>query len=90
MKRSVLRVIGLLIITSGIYLFYWFFVTKNQLKRELKNDQHVGWQTVGLIVPILSGILSAIFFDESFGLLKVAGAALVFAGLLLLRVRPKS
>ena len=40
-----------------------------------------------LIVPILSGVLSAIFFDESFGVLKLAGAALVFAGLLLLRVR---
>jgi drug/metabolite transporter (DMT)-like permease len=43
-----------------------------------------------LIVPILSGVLSAIFFDESFGVLKLAGAALVFAGLLLLRVRPQT
>jgi drug/metabolite transporter (DMT)-like permease len=41
----------------------------------------------GLIVPILGGMLSAIFFEESFGVLKLAGAALVFAGLLLLRVR---
>lgn len=53
-KRSVLRVLGLSLITSGIYNFYWFFVTKNQLKRELKNDQHIGWQTVGLIVPVLN------------------------------------
>lgn len=53
-KRSVLRVIGLSLITSGLYNFYWFFVTKNQLKRELKNEQHVGWQTVGLVVPILN------------------------------------
>lgn len=53
-KRSVLRVIGLAIVTSGLYYFYWFFVTKNQLKRETKNDQHVGWQTVGLVVPILN------------------------------------
>lgn len=56
-KRSVLRVIGLSIITSGLYHFYWFFVTKNQLKRELKNDQHIGWQTVGLIVPILNAFI---------------------------------
>lgn len=41
----------------------------------------------GLIVPILSGILSALIFDERFGLLKIAGAALVMIGLLLLRVR---
>jgi hypothetical protein len=56
-KRSVLRVIGLMIITSGLYLFYWFFVTKNQLKRELKNEQHVGWQTLGLLVPILNAFV---------------------------------
>ncbi len=56
-KRSVLRVLGLNILTSGLYNFYWFFVTKNQLKRELKNDQHVGWQTVGLIVPILQAFI---------------------------------
>lgn len=56
-KRSVLRVIGLSIITSGFYNFYWFFVTKNQLKRELKGDQHVGWQTVGMVVPILQAFI---------------------------------
>lgn len=56
-KRSVVRVLGLSIITSGIYNFYWFFVTKNQLKRELKNEQHVGWQTVGLIVPVLNAFV---------------------------------
>ena len=44
----------------------------------------------GLIVPVLSGMLSALFFDESFGVLKVAGAALVFAGLLLLRIRVRA
>ena len=44
----------------------------------------------GLIVPIVSGMLSALFFDEAFGVLKVGGAALVFAGLLLLRVKPKT
>lgn len=41
----------------------------------------------GLLVPILSGVLSAIYFDERFGTLKVAGAALVIVGLLLLRVK---
>jgi drug/metabolite transporter (DMT)-like permease len=41
----------------------------------------------GLIVPILSGVLSALIFNESFGVLKVAGAALVIVGLLLLRVK---
>lgn len=63
-KRSVLRVLGLMIITSGLYLFYWFFVTKNQLKRESKNDQHVGWQTVGLIVPILNAFVLYWFYRD--------------------------
>lgn len=41
----------------------------------------------GLLVPIVSGVLSALFFDEAFGVLKIGGAALVLAGLLLLRVK---
>jgi len=40
----------------------------------------------GLLVPVLSGALSAVIFDEQFGLLKLAGAALVLAGLLTIRV----
>lgn len=39
----------------------------------------------GLIVPILSGAMSAVVFDERFGPLKVLGAGLVIAGLLVLR-----
>ncbi|HEY8108653.1 MAG TPA: DUF4234 domain-containing protein [Patescibacteria group bacterium] len=56
-KRSVLRTLGLTIITSGLYMFYWFYVTKNQLKQELKTDDNVGLQTVGLIVPILNAFI---------------------------------
>jgi drug/metabolite transporter (DMT)-like permease len=40
----------------------------------------------GLLVPILSGLLSAAIFDERFGALKLAGAVLVLAGLLTIRV----
>lgn len=56
-KRSVLRVLGLSIITSGLYTFYWFYVTKNQLKQELKTNDNVGLQTVGLLVPILNAFI---------------------------------
>ncbi|MEX2043604.1 MAG: DUF4234 domain-containing protein [Patescibacteria group bacterium] len=34
-KRSVLRVIGFDIITSGLYAFYWFYVTRQKLDSEL-------------------------------------------------------
>ncbi len=40
----------------------------------------------GLLVPIMSGVLSTVIFDEQFGVLKLAGAALVLAGLLTIRV----
>jgi drug/metabolite transporter (DMT)-like permease len=42
----------------------------------------------GLLTPIVSGVLSALFFSEKFGILKVIGAILVLAGLLLIRAGP--
>lgn len=41
--------------------------------------------SAGLLVPIVSGGLSAIFLDEAFGPVKVAGALLVLAGLVLIQ-----
>jgi drug/metabolite transporter (DMT)-like permease len=40
----------------------------------------------GLAVPVLSGVLAAIVFDEGFGGWKLAGAAFVFAGLAIVRM----
>jgi drug/metabolite transporter (DMT)-like permease len=41
----------------------------------------------GLLVPIVAGLLSAIFFGEPFGPLKLLGAGLVLAGLIIVRTR---
>ena len=41
----------------------------------------------GLLVPIAAGLLSAIFFGEPFGPLKLLGAGLVLAGLVIVRTR---
>ena len=41
----------------------------------------------GLLVPIVAGVLSAIVFGEPFGPLKLLGAALVLAGLVIVRMR---
>ncbi len=41
--------------------------------------------SAGLVVPIVSGVLSATFFDEAFGPFKVAGALLVLVGLVLIQ-----
>jgi drug/metabolite transporter (DMT)-like permease len=41
----------------------------------------------GLLVPIVAGLLSAIFTGEPFGPLKLLGAGLVLAGLVIVRTR---
>lgn len=41
--------------------------------------------SAGLVVPVVSGILSVIVFDEAFGPIKVAGAFIVLIGLVLIQ-----
>lgn len=53
-KRSVLRVLLLSLISGGLYGLYWFYVTRQAVTAEVKGDDQVGLQTVGLIVPILN------------------------------------
>jgi drug/metabolite transporter (DMT)-like permease len=45
-----------------------------------------GWN---MLVPVVSGILAALFYDESFGPLKLFGGALALLGLVLMRRTPK-
>jgi drug/metabolite transporter (DMT)-like permease len=45
--------------------------------------------SLSLLVPILSGIFSALLFGEQFGFLKVLGAVCVLAGLVIIRFAPK-
>jgi drug/metabolite transporter (DMT)-like permease len=42
-----------------------------------------------LLVPVVSGVLSAIVFGEAFGALKVIGGIIALLGLLLMRYRPR-
>ena len=53
-KRSVLRVLILSIITFGIYGFFWFYTYRNLVSKHLGTQDNAGLQTVGLIVPILN------------------------------------
>ncbi|HYH11308.1 MAG TPA: DMT family transporter, partial [Thermomicrobiales bacterium] len=41
--------------------------------------------SAGLVVPVVSGILSVIVLDEAFGPLKIAGAVVVLFGLMLIQ-----
>ncbi len=43
----------------------------------------------GLLVPIIAGSLSALIYGESFGPIKLVGAALVLGGLLFIRIGPR-
>ncbi|MGO8951011.1 MAG: DMT family transporter [Ktedonobacterales bacterium] len=45
--------------------------------------------SLSLLVPILSGLFSVLLFGETFGFLKLLGAACVLAGLLIVRYSPK-
>jgi drug/metabolite transporter (DMT)-like permease len=45
--------------------------------------------SLSLLVPILSGIFSALLFGEQFGFLKVLGGACVLAGLVIIRFSPR-
>lgn len=53
-KRGAGRVIGLYLLSFGLYHFYWFYVTRKELSRELATDDDAGLQTAGLLVPILN------------------------------------
>lgn len=56
-KRGAGRVLGFSILSFGLYGFYWFYVTREQMTREVGGDDNVGLQTAGQIVPILNFVI---------------------------------
>lgn len=57
-KRSVARVLGFSVLSFGLYTFYWFHVTREELKHELRSDDNAALQTAGLLVPILNYVIT--------------------------------
>lgn len=53
-KRSVVRVIVLTILSGGLYGLYWFYVTRQQLFKELGQEDQATLHTLGLFVPLLN------------------------------------
>ena len=45
------RVILVCMLSSGFYLFYWFYLTWKQLKEATGNPHRPVWHALGLIVP---------------------------------------
>ncbi len=74
----------LTIVYMSIFPVYVVYMMWNWAIRQ-RGVSATSWS---LLVPIVSGVLSAIVLDESFGPLKIAGGALAIFGLVLMRPRP--
>jgi hypothetical protein len=57
-KRSVVRALGFGILSFGLYTFYWFYVTRKEVSRELGTDDDAALQTAGLLVPVLNWVIT--------------------------------
>lgn len=56
-KRGLGRVWGFTLLSLGLYSYYWFFVTREQVTREIGGNDNAGLQTAGLFVPILNIVI---------------------------------
>ena len=71
----------LMLLYMAVFPIYLVYIGYNWVI----NQRGVTATSAGLVVPVVSGILSVIFFDEPFGPLKIAGAVVVLAGLVLIQ-----
>ena len=46
------RVIAFTVLSAGLYLFYWFYLTWKQLANETGEDHYPVWHALSLLVPI--------------------------------------
>ncbi|MEX1113118.1 MAG: DUF4234 domain-containing protein [Patescibacteria group bacterium] len=77
-KRSVLRVLGLSVITFGLYNLYWFYVTRKAVDEELGAERSLK-QTPGLQLfgPIGLGIVGALLSIILIGIPILIAAAVL-------------
>ena len=52
LRLSVGRVALLTVMSSGLYLFYWFYLTWKQLQTESSETHYPVWHALTLMVPI--------------------------------------
>ena len=52
LRLSTARVLFLTVVSSGLYLFYWFYLTWKQLEPETRESHYPVWHTLTLFVPI--------------------------------------
>ncbi len=71
----------LMLVYMGVFPIYLVYIGYNWVI----SQRGVTATSAGLVVPVVSGILSVVFIGESFGLLKIGGALIVLLGLLLIQ-----
>ena len=52
LRLSVTRIVVLSAITSGLYFFFWLYLTWKQLQHETKEDHYPVWHALTLVVPV--------------------------------------
>lgn len=52
LRLSTARVLFLTVVSSGLYLFYWFYLTWKQLETETRESHYPVWHALTLLVPI--------------------------------------
>ncbi len=87
-KRSVVRVLLLTLVSFGLYMIYWFYVTREKVTNELGSNDNTGLQTLGLFVPILNIFVLYWLYRDIDKLQRSAGAsgfqAVLYAVLMLI------
>ena len=53
-RLSTARLVVLSVLSGGLYLFYWFFITWKQLRSETRDQHYPIWHALTLMVPIYS------------------------------------
>lgn len=57
-KWGAVRVIVFTVLSGGIYVFYWFSITRKQVNEELGVERNTTLETIGLAIPIVSLLVS--------------------------------
>lgn len=53
-KTSIIKFYVIMILTFGLYFFYWYISNVHKIKKHSKKDIMVWWQTFGIFIPLVN------------------------------------
>jgi hypothetical protein len=53
-KTSIAKLYVLMVLTGGLYFFYWYISNVHKIKKHSKKDILVWWQTFGIFIPLVN------------------------------------